>query len=57
MADISQITLPNNSSYDIKDAVARETIDGLDIIAAYDSSTKTVTLSLNQVASADSKEY
>ena len=57
MADISKITLPNNTSYDLKDATARESINELDLDDSYNSTTKTVTLSLGQVAIADSKEY
>lgn len=52
MADISQITLPNNTSYNLKDAVARSSIKTYtisisgNIITLTDSSggTSTVTL-------------
>ena len=36
MADISKITLPSGSTYDIKDAVARQMLSGLTFIIAWD---------------------
>ena len=37
MADISKITLPNGSVYNIKDAAARESIENIDASIPYDS--------------------
>ena len=50
MPDISKIELPNGSVYDIKDARV-----GID--ATYDSTTKTVTLTVGSLPDADNTEY
>lgn len=52
MADgsISKIQLPNGNIYDIKD-------ENIGISSTYDSSTKTVTLTVGSLGDADSTEY
>lgn len=52
MADgtISQIQLPDGSKYNIKDS-------NVGIGSTYDSSTKTVTLTVGSLGDADSTEY
>lgn len=50
MPSISQITLPNNITYDIKDA-------NVDIDSTYDNQTKTVTLTVGSLKNADEQEY
>lgn len=52
MADgsISKIQLPNGNIYDIKD-------ENVGISSTYDSSTKTVTLTVGSLGDADSTEY
>ena len=55
MADgnISQITLPNGSTYDIEDATARAT----ELIATYTAATYDLALSLDSAAEADNEEF
>lgn len=50
MPSISQIILPNNITYDIKDA-------NVDIDSTYDNQTKTVTLTVGSLENADEQEY
>ena len=50
MPVISKITLPNNTTYDIKDA-------NVDIDSTYDNQTKTVTLTVGSLENADEQEY
>ena len=55
MADgnISQITLPNGSIYDIEDTTAR----GMDLIATYTAATFDLALSLDSAETADNEEF
>ena len=55
MADgnISQITLPNGSTYEIKDEVAR----AIDLTATYTAGTFDLALSLDSAIDADDTEY
>ena len=55
MADgnISQITLPNGSTYDIEDATARAT----ELIATYTAVTYNLALSLDSASEADNEEF
>lgn len=55
MADgnISQITLPNGSIYDIEDATAR----AMDLTAVYTAATYDLALSLDSAANADDEEF
>lgn len=55
MADgnISQITLPNGSIYDIEDTTAR----GMDLIATYTAATFDLALSINSATDADNEEF
>ena len=50
MADISKIQLPNGTTYDIKDA-------NVGIDSTYNSTTKTVTLTVGSLSDADNTEY
>ena len=51
--NISKITLPSGSVYDIKDEVARN----VNISATYTSNTKDLELTITSAASADNTEY
>ena len=55
MADgnISQITLPNGSIYDIEDATAR----GMDLVATYTAATFDLAIGLDSAANADDEEF
>ena len=55
MADgnISQITLPNGSIYDIEDATAR----GMDLVATYTAATFDLELSMSSATTADNEEF
>lgn len=55
MADgnISQITLPNGSIYDIEDTTARAT----NLVATYTAATYDLALSLDSTAEADNEEF
>lgn len=55
MADgnISQITLPNGSIYDIEDTTAR----GMDLVATYTAATFDLELSFSTPTSADNEEF
>lgn len=47
MADVSKIDI-NGTSYDIKDAVARESIEGIDILSvSYVSDTETIAFTIS----------
>lgn len=55
MADgnISQITLPNGSIYDIEDTTAR----GMDLVATYTAATFDLALSIGSAEDADNEEF
>jgi hypothetical protein len=55
MADgnISQITLPNGSIYDIEDTTAR----GMDLVATYTAATFDLELSFSTPTNADNEEF
>lgn len=55
MADgnISQITLPNGSIYDIEDTTAR----GMDLTATYTAATFDLALSVESADTADNEEF
>ena len=61
MADLSAITLPNNTTYNIKDATARQAISDLPstigLTSSYDDVTNTVTLTAGVIEDADNTEY
>ena len=51
--EISQIKLPDNSIYDIKDTTAR----GMDLVATYTASTFDLALSISAADNADNEEF
>ena len=55
MADgnVSQITLPNGSVYDIEDTVAR----AIDLSVTYTAATYDLAISLNSASTSDNEEF
>ena len=51
--NISQIVLPNGTTYDIEDATAR----GMDLVATYTAATLDLALNLESLASSDDEEF
>ena len=51
--NISQITLPNGTVYDIEDSTAR----GMDLVATYTAATFDLALSMETADTADNEEF
>lgn len=51
--NISQITLPNGTVYDIEDSTAR----GMDLVATYTAATFDLALNIDSAADADDEEF
>ena len=57
MADISKIQLPHLEELNIKDVTARDAIENISLAHTYDSTTKTVSITVGSLTNADSTEY
>ena len=53
MANISQITLPDGTSYDIEDSIAR----GMSLDATYTAATYNLSLTLDVADDADNEDF